>query len=89
MIASSIENLAIEFRHLHRSEAREVEEFFPETQKGSSAMPHKKIQFLMKTLLELQESLGQVVFLSWRTFHSGMKEISLTRQLRGHSDLIQ
>ena len=42
LIASSLENLAIEIRHLHRSELREVEEFFSKDQKGSSAMPHKK-----------------------------------------------
>ena len=42
IIASSLENLAIEIRHLQRSELREVQEFFSEKQKGSSAMPHKK-----------------------------------------------
>jgi len=50
MIASSIENLAIEFRHLHRSEVREVEEFFSKDQKGSSAMPHKKNPVLSENL---------------------------------------
>lgn len=42
VIASSIENLAIEIRHLQRTEVREAEEFFSEKQKGSSAMPHKR-----------------------------------------------
>ena len=42
IIASSLENLAIEIRHLQRSELGEVEEFFSEKQKGSSAMPHKR-----------------------------------------------
>lgn len=43
VIASSIENLAVEIRHLQRTEVREAEEFFDETkQKGSSAMPHKR-----------------------------------------------
>ncbi len=50
MIASSIENLAIEIRHLHRSEVREVEEFFSKDQKGSSAMPHKKNPVLSENL---------------------------------------
>jgi adenylosuccinate lyase len=42
VVASSIENLAIEIRHLQRTEVREAEEFFSEKQKGSSAMPHKR-----------------------------------------------
>jgi adenylosuccinate lyase len=42
VIASSIENLAIEIRHLQRTEVREAEEFFEAGQKGSSAMPHKR-----------------------------------------------
>lgn len=42
VIASSIENLAIEIRHLQRTEVREVEEYFDKNQKGSSAMPHKR-----------------------------------------------
>ncbi len=50
LIASSIENLAIEIRHLHRSEVREVEEFFSKNQKGSSAMPHKKNPVLSENL---------------------------------------
>jgi adenylosuccinate lyase len=50
MIASSIENLSIEIRHLQRSEVREVEEFFSEKQKGSSAMPHKKNPVLSENL---------------------------------------
>ncbi len=50
LIASSIENLAVEIRHLHRSEVREVEEFFSKDQKGSSAMPHKKNPVLSENL---------------------------------------
>ena len=42
LIASSIDRWATEFRHLQRTEVLEVEEFFAEGQKGSSAMPHKK-----------------------------------------------
>ena len=50
LIASSIENLAVEIRHLQRSEVREVEEFFSKDQKGSSAMPHKKNPILSENL---------------------------------------
>src|SRR3954452_5521684 len=42
VIASSIERLAIEIRHLQRTEVLEAEEYFSEGQKGSSAMPHKR-----------------------------------------------
>src|ERR1700716_3544318 len=41
VVASSVERLATEFRHLQRTEVLEAEEFFSEGQKGSSAMPHK------------------------------------------------
>jgi len=42
LVASSIDRWATEFRHLQRTEVFEVEEFFAEGQKGSSAMPHKR-----------------------------------------------
>ncbi len=42
LIASEIEKIAVEIRHLSRSEVREVSEYFDKNQKGSSAMPHKK-----------------------------------------------
>jgi adenylosuccinate lyase len=42
VIASSIENLSVEIRHLQRTEVREAEEYFDAKQKGSSAMPHKR-----------------------------------------------
>jgi len=53
VIASSIENLAIEIRHLQRTEVREVEEFFSKGQKGSSAMPHKRNPILTENLTGL------------------------------------
>jgi adenylosuccinate lyase len=42
VIASSVEKIAVEIRHLQRTEVLEVEEYFTEGQKGSSAMPHKR-----------------------------------------------
>ena len=42
VIASSVENLSVEIRHLQRTELREAEEYFSPGQKGSSAMPHKR-----------------------------------------------
>jgi adenylosuccinate lyase len=42
VIASTLDKIAVELRHLQRTEVREAEEFFSEKQKGSSAMPHKR-----------------------------------------------
>jgi len=42
LIGSTLEKMAVEIRHLQRSEVREVEEFFRKGQKGSSSMPHKR-----------------------------------------------
>ncbi len=50
VIASSIDRWATEFRHLQRTEVLEVEEFFGEGQKGSSAMPHKRNPILSERL---------------------------------------
>ncbi len=53
IIASSIERFAVEIRHLQRTEVLEVEEFFSNKQKGSSAMPHKKNPILSENLTGL------------------------------------
>jgi len=53
VIASSIERLATEIRHLQRTEVLEAEEFFSEKQKGSSAMPHKRNPVLSENLTGL------------------------------------
>ena len=53
VIASSIERVSIEIRHLQRSEVYEAEEFFSEGQKGSSAMPHKRNPVLTENLTGL------------------------------------
>jgi adenylosuccinate lyase len=53
VIASSVERLSIEIRHLQRTEVLEAEEFFSEGQKGSSAMPHKRNPVLSENLTGL------------------------------------
>ncbi|MGZ8403979.1 MAG: adenylosuccinate lyase, partial [Rhodoplanes sp.] len=53
VVASSIERLATEIRHLQRTEVLEAEEFFSEGQKGSSAMPHKRNPVLSENLTGL------------------------------------
>jgi adenylosuccinate lyase len=53
VIASSVERLSIEIRHLQRTEVLEAEEFFSPGQKGSSAMPHKRNPVLTENLTGL------------------------------------
>lgn len=53
VIASSIERLAVEIRHLQRTEVLEAEEYFSPGQKGSSAMPHKRNPVLTENLTGL------------------------------------
>jgi adenylosuccinate lyase len=53
VIASSMERLAVEIRHLQRTEVLEAEEFFSEKQKGSSAMPHKRNPVLSENITGL------------------------------------
>lgn len=50
IIASSMERIAVEIRHLQRTEVLEAEEFFSKGQKGSSAMPHKRNPILSENL---------------------------------------
>lgn len=61
VIASSIERFAIEIRHLQRTEVREVEEHFTKTQKGSSAMPHKRNPILSENLTGLSRLVRSAV----------------------------
>jgi adenylosuccinate lyase len=62
VVASSIERLAIEIRHLQRTEVLEAEEYFSEGQKGSSAMPHKRNPVLTENLTGLARLVrGMVV----------------------------
>jgi adenylosuccinate lyase len=61
VIASGIERLATEVRHLQRSEVREAEEFFHPGQKGSSAMPHKRNPVLSENLTGLARVIRAAV----------------------------
>ncbi|MFQ6672323.1 MAG: adenylosuccinate lyase, partial [Candidatus Tectimicrobiota bacterium] len=53
LLATSIEKVAVEVRHLQRTEVREVEEYFAPGQKGSSAMPHKRNPIIAERLCGL------------------------------------
>ncbi|UUX49702.1 adenylosuccinate lyase [Nisaea acidiphila] len=61
VIASSIERLATEIRHLQRTEVREAEEYFSPGQKGSSAMPHKRNPVLTENLTGLARLVRSAV----------------------------
>ena len=61
VVASSVERLATEVRHLQRTEVTEAEEFFAEGQKGSSAMPHKRNPVLAENLTGLARMVRSAV----------------------------
>src|SRR5476649_1073687 len=61
VVASSVERLAVEIRHLQRTEVLEVEEFFEAGQKGSSAMPHKRNPILTENLTGLARLVRSAV----------------------------
>ena len=61
VIASSIERLAVEIRHLQRTEVLEAEEYFSPGQKGSSAMPHKRNPILTENLTGLARVVRSAV----------------------------
>jgi len=61
VIASSIENVAIEIRHMQRTEVLEAEEYFSPGQKGSSAMPHKRNPVLTENLTGLARLVRMAV----------------------------
>ena len=61
VIASSVENIATEIRHMQRTEVLEAEEFFSKGQKGSSAMPHKRNPILTENLTGLARLVRMAV----------------------------
>jgi adenylosuccinate lyase len=61
VVASSVERLATEIRHLQRTEVMEAEEYFAEGQKGSSAMPHKRNPVLTENLTGLARMVRSAV----------------------------
>ena len=61
IIAGSVERVAVEIRHLQRTEVYELQEFFSKNQKGSSAMPHKKNPILSENLTGLARMVRSAV----------------------------
>ena len=82
LIASSLERLATEIRHLQRTEVLEVEEGFGKGQKGSSAMPHKKILYYQKMYLDWRKSSDLLLFLLLKILQHGMRGILVIRVLK-------
>jgi len=61
VVAASVERLAVEIRHMQRTEVLEAEEFFSQGQKGSSAMPHKRNPVLTENLTGLSRMVRAYV----------------------------
>ena len=77
VVASSVERLATEIRHLQRTEVLEAEEYFSEGQKGSSAMPHKRNPVLSENLTGLARRGARLCACRrWRTWRCGMSATS-------------
>ena len=78
VIAGAIERLAVEIRHLQRTEVREAEEYFSEGQKGSSAMPHKRNPVLTENLTGQARLIRGMVVPRWKTPPCGTSATSPT-----------
>ena len=76
VIASSVERLAVEIRHLQRTEVREAEEYFAPGQKGSSAMPHKRNPILSENLTGLARLVRGAVI-------PALENVALPLQIQG------
>ena len=80
LIASSLDKIAVELRHLARTEVREVQEEFGAGQKGSSAMPHKRNPWRLENVSGLARVLRGYAGRRWRTRRSGTSATSPTRR---------
>ena len=80
VVASSIERLAIEIRHLQRTEVLEAEEYFSPGQKGSSAMPHKRNPVLTENSPASPGLCAAMRSRRWKMSRSGMSAISRIRR---------
>ena len=83
VVASSVERLATEIRHLQRTEVLEAEEYFSEGQKGSSAMPHKRNPILSENLTGLARLVRATRCRRSRTWRSGTSATSRTHRSSG------
>ncbi len=85
VIASSIERLATEIRHLQRTEVLEAEEYFSPGQKGSSAMPHKRNPVLTENLTGLARMVRSAALPRWKMSRCGTSAISRTARSNASS----
>ncbi len=79
LMASSIEKIAVEIRHLQRTEVAEAEEFFHKGQKGSSAMPHKRNPVLTENLSGLARVIRGHALAAMENIPCGTSAISRIR----------
>ena len=81
-VGSTMEMIAVELRHLQRTEVGEVQEGFKPGQKGSSAMPHKRNPISAETISGLSRVLRGNLQAGMRTSRSGTNSISPTARLK-------
>ena len=75
VIAGTLAQMALEVRHLQRTEVREAEEYFSPKQKGSSAMPHKRNPVKSERICGMARLIQGYSSLPSKTSRSGTKEI--------------
>ena len=85
VIASTLDKIATEIRHLQRTEVREAEEYFSEKQKGSSAMPHKRNPVTCEQICGLARVVRRMRRRDLRTFRCGMSATFRIRRWSGSS----
>jgi adenylosuccinate lyase len=82
LIGSTLEKIAVEIRHLQRTEVLEAEEYFSKGQKGSSAMPHKRNPIVSERITGLARVLRAMLLRQLKIMLSGMKGIFLIHLLK-------
>ncbi len=83
VFASSVVRVAVEVRHLQRTEVLEAEEYFSPGQKGSSAMPHKRNPILTENLTGLARLVRGMPSRRWKMSRSGTSGIFRILPLSG------
>jgi adenylosuccinate lyase len=85
LVGTSVERWAQEFRHLQRTEVREVEEFFRQGQKGSSAMPHKRNPVVPNSCAGWRGCCAAMRWRPWKTCRCGTSATFRIRPRSGSS----
>ena len=83
LVGANVEKVALEIRHLQRTEVWEAEEMFAAGQKGSSAMPHKRNPISRKTSAAWPGCSGATPWRPWKTWPCGTNGTSATPRWSG------